>query len=236
MSEIFNIYCDESCHLENDHQPLMVLGAVWCPIEKSREIAVRVREIKKKYNLSDKYEIKWSKVSPSKLEFYLEILDYFLDDDDLHFRALVVPDKTKLRHDLYKQTHDVFYYKMFFNLLKVILDPDNCYRIYFDIKDTNSSERLAKLHDVLCNSIYDFDSKVIERLQAVRSHEVEQIQLSDFLTGIISYVNRGLGDSQAKLSLIERLRQRSGYSLTKTTLLREEKLNIFLWSPLEDNV
>lgn len=236
MSEIFNIYCDESCHLENDRQPLMVLGAVWCPIEKSREIAVRVREIKKKYNLSDKYEIKWSKVSPSKLEFYLEILDYFLDDDDLHFRALVVPDKTKLRHDLYKQTHDVFYYKMFFNLLKVILDPDNCYRIYFDIKDTNSSERLAKLHDVLCNSIYDFDSKVIERLQAVRSHEVEQIQLSDFLTGIISYVNRGLGDSQAKLSLIERLRQRSGYSLTKTTLLREDKVNIFFWAPLEDNV
>jgi len=236
MSEIFNIYCDESCHLENDHQPLMVLGAVWCPIEKSREIAVRVREIKKKYNLSDKYEIKWAKVSPSKLEFYLEILDYFLDDDDLHFRALVVPDKTKLRHDLYKQTHDVFYYKMFFNLLKVILEPDNRYRIYFDIKDTNSSDRLAKLHDVLCNSIYDFDSKVIERLQAVRSHEVEQIQLSDFLTGIISYVNRGLGDSQAKLSLIERLRQRSGYSLTKTTLLREDKVNIFFWAPLEDNV
>lgn len=40
MSDTFNVYCDESCHLENDHQKAMVLGAVWCPLEKSREIAV----------------------------------------------------------------------------------------------------------------------------------------------------------------------------------------------------
>lgn len=31
MSEFFNIYCDESCHLENDGQKSMVLGAVSCP-------------------------------------------------------------------------------------------------------------------------------------------------------------------------------------------------------------
>lgn len=26
MNQIYNIYCDESCHLENDHQTIMVLG------------------------------------------------------------------------------------------------------------------------------------------------------------------------------------------------------------------
>ncbi len=36
MTQIFNVYCDESCHLENDHQSAMVLGAVWCPLEKTR--------------------------------------------------------------------------------------------------------------------------------------------------------------------------------------------------------
>ena len=51
MSQTFNIYCDESCHLENDHQPVMVLGAVWCPLEKSREISVRLREIKASHNV-----------------------------------------------------------------------------------------------------------------------------------------------------------------------------------------
>jgi len=28
MSLIYNIYCDESCHLEHDRQPVMVLGAI----------------------------------------------------------------------------------------------------------------------------------------------------------------------------------------------------------------
>ncbi|NTV59869.1 MAG: DUF3800 domain-containing protein, partial [Chlorobiaceae bacterium] len=48
MSETFNIYCDESCHLEHDRQKAMVLGAIWCPLDKTREIAVRLREIKQK--------------------------------------------------------------------------------------------------------------------------------------------------------------------------------------------
>jgi len=33
MTPIYNVYCDESCHLENDNQKIMVLGAVWSPEE-----------------------------------------------------------------------------------------------------------------------------------------------------------------------------------------------------------
>ena len=64
--EIFNVYCDESCHLENDHQKAMVLGAVWCPLEKIREISVRLREIKKRHGLPSDFEVKWTKISPAK--------------------------------------------------------------------------------------------------------------------------------------------------------------------------
>jgi len=39
MSEVFNIYCDESCHLQHDGQKAMVLGAIWCPLDKAREIS-----------------------------------------------------------------------------------------------------------------------------------------------------------------------------------------------------
>ena len=89
VSQIYNVYCcDESCHMENDHQPVMVLGAVWCPTEKAREIAVRVREIKQEHGLNAHFEMKWTKVSPAKLAFYHQVIDYFFDDDDLHFRAL----------------------------------------------------------------------------------------------------------------------------------------------------
>jgi len=236
MNTVYNVYCDESCHLENDRQPIMVLGALWCPLEKTREIGVHIREIKKRHGLPPNFEVKWTKVSPAKQDFYMDILDYFLDDDDLHFRALIVPDKSKLRHEVYAQTHDVFYYKMFFNLLKVILDPQDCYRIYFDIKDTKSSIRIAKLHDVLCNNMYDFERQIIERLQTVRSHEVELMQLVDLLAGIVSYANRGLHTSNAKSNLVKRLQECSGYSLNRTTLLRENKVNIFVWLPLEDQL
>jgi hypothetical protein len=114
----FNIYCDESCHLQHDHQQVMVLGAVWCPLEKTREIAKRIREIKQRHNLSPAFEVKWIKVSPVKKLFYLDLMDYFFDDDDLHFRALIVPDKSQLRHEDFAQDHDTWYYKMYFDLLK----------------------------------------------------------------------------------------------------------------------
>ena len=233
MTRIFNVYCDESCHLEHDHQPLMVLGAVWCPLEKAREISVHIRELKKSHGLSTTFEIKWTKVSQGQQAFYLDLLDYFFDDDDLHFRALVVQDKSRLQHELYEQTHDTWYYKMYFDMLKVILDPGACYRIYVDIKDTRSAAKINKLHDVLCNNIYDFQRQIIERVQTVRSHEVELLQLADLLIGIISYVNRGLYGNSAKVALVERMRERSGYSLTKTTLLKEDKVNLFIWQATE---
>ncbi|GAB4556067.1 MAG: DUF3800 domain-containing protein [Geothermobacteraceae bacterium] len=234
MSETFNVYCDESCHLENDHQRAMVLGAVWCPLDKTREIAVRLREIKQKHGLSSDFEVKWTKVSPGKKQFYLDLIDYFFDNDDLHFRALIVPDKSLLRHDAFPgQDHDTWYYKMYFDMLKVIFLPDARYRIYLDIKDTCGAQKVAKLHDVLCNDRYDFSRKVIERLQLVHSHEIEQLQLADLLIGAISYVNRGLKKNAGKMAVIARMQQRSKYDLTRSTLLREEKVNLFRWHAAE---
>jgi hypothetical protein len=229
VSQTFNLYCDESCHLEHDQQKAMVLGVVWCPLDKTREIAIRLREIKKAHGLSETFEVKWTKVSPAKAGFYQDVLDYFFDDDDLRFRALVAPDKTKLRHTAFGQDHDTWYYKMYFLLLEVLFSPQDRYRIYIDRKDTCGAEKIRKLHEVLCNNLYDFDRRIIERVQVVGSDEIEQMQLCDLLTGAISHANRGLSGSAAKTALIERIRKRSNYSLTKTTLLRERKLNIFRW-------
>lgn len=229
MSRTYNVYCDESCHLEHDQQKVMVLGAVWCPIEKTREIAVRLREIKRAHNLPANFEIKWTKVSPAMVKFYQDVLDYFFDDDDLHFRALVTPDKAKLKHAEFGQDHDTWYYKMYFQLLEVLFSPHDCYRIYIDRKDTCGSRKIEKLHQVLCNNVYDFNRKIIERVQVVGSNGIEQIQLCDLLTGAISYANRELTASSAKNQLVARMKARSGYVLTRTTLLRERKVNVFRW-------
>ena len=234
MSKEYNIYCDESCHLQRHDEKVMVLGALTCSRERRLEISRRIREIKINHGFSPSFEIKMNKVSPSKGAFYLDLLDYFFDNDDLGFRTVVIPDKTVLRHQDFKQTHDGFYYKMLFNLVKILLDPRNSYRIFIDRKDTHSGEKARQLHNVLCNNTYDFQRNIIQRVQPVLSHESEHLQLCDLLTGIIAYANRGLTGNTAKVALVERMKKRSGYSLVRTTLFREPKINIFVWRAQEE--
>lgn len=234
MGSLFNIYCDESCHLENDNQPAMVLGAVSCPKSKSREIAQRIAEIKKRHKMPAAFEFKWTKVSPSKLRMYLDVIDYFFDDDDLNFRALVIPNKRRLNHALFEQNHDDWYYKMYFTLLKVVLRPSDGFDIYLDIKDTKSRKKVKRLHEVLCNNSYDFSRRVIRRVQQVRSHEVAQSQLADLLIGALAYKTRNDFRNAAKVALVQRIAERSKYSLDRSTLLREEKFNLFFWHGHED--
>ena len=229
MSETYNVYCDESGHLERDEVSVMVLGAIWCPRSKARDAYVRLREIKRKHETSIGFEAKWNKVSPARLAMYLDLIDYFFDDDDLHFRSLVVPDKSLLRHSRFGQSHDEWYFKMYYHMLIWIVRPEDRYRIFIDLKDTRSSDKVRKLHDVLANSVYDFSKQQIVLLQTVRSHEVELIQLADLLIGAVSYANRSLDTSAAKKEIVDRVRKRSGRSLTRTTLLREEKFNVFVW-------
>ncbi len=192
MSRLFNIYCDESCHLENDpvNNTSMVIGGLWCPEEKRKAFCDRIREIKTEHGISPTSEIKWHKVSPAKLQYYLDLVNYFFDNSDLHFRALVVPDKRALRHADFNQTHDEFYYKMYFDMLKTIFEPDCSYNIYIDIKDTQGQRKVEKLHDVLCNSKYDFKREVIRRIQQIRSHEVELLGMPDLPIGSMSYRQR----------------------------------------------
>ncbi len=228
MPEVFNVYCDESCHLESDRQPAMSLGAVWCSLEKVRLANERIREIKSRHGHAAYLEVKWTKISPGNVDLYAELVDFFFDANYLNFRCLVA-SKTNLRHGDFGQTHDEWYYKMYFTMLQAILSPHACFRIFLDIKDSRSAAKVKKLHEVLANNLYDFSMDIVERVQTVRSHEVELLQLADILIGAVSAANRGTTVSAAKLSIIEKMRKKSGYSLTRNTLVRERKVNVFHW-------
>lgn len=228
----YNVYCDESCHLQHDDSRVMTIGCVYLPIEKKSEVCKRIIDIKEKYNVKKNSEIKWTKVSNLKLDMYEEIIDYFFDDDDLHFRCIVA-DKTHLNHAKYGQTHDDWYYKIYFDMLKVIFEPKNTYNIYIDIKDTNSHERANELNTYLCKQQYDFSRTMIKKVQPIRSEEVQIMQITDILIGAINARNRfdfPLGiQNKAKIELIRHIMKRSGYTLSINTLYREHKLNIFKW-------
>jgi hypothetical protein len=230
---IINIYCDESCHLEHDHQPVMVLGGIWLPKERVKDISIQLRRLKDTHGLGWQQEVKWSKISPKKLDYYLDLVNFFFDHKELHFRGLVAQQKNKLNHDGFSQDHNTWYYKMYFSMLKQIFNENHRYHIYLDIKDTRGGQKIRKLQDVICNILYDFDRTIIERIQLIRSEEAELLQLSDLLIGALSYVHRGLNTSEAKQKVITHIRERSGHSLLKNTLLQERKFNLFLWQPQE---
>lgn len=236
MSEIYNIYCDESCHLENDKASVMVLGCVWSLASKTREISRKIREIKSKHNISSHFEIKWTKVSEAKANFYVGLVDYFFDDNDLHFRGVLIPDKSILNHNAFEQTHDSWYYKMLFVMLEPIINPLHRYRIYMDIKDTRSEQKRRLLEDVLRNSRCNSVGQIIEKVQQIRSHESEILQLADLLLGAVGYHHRSqIGDlknqngNSGKLKVIRRIQRRSGKSLSHTTWLCEPKFNLLVW-------
>ena len=234
----YNFYCDESCHLEHDDSNVMVLGAVWGPKEKRHEINERIKQIKIRNGISPTAELKWIKIAPVKKQVYEDLINYFFDEKDLHFRGLLIPHKDELNHEEFNQTHDDWYYKMYFSMLKAMLLPTEKYNIFIDIKDTHSSQKAEKLQEVIRNSIYDFSKSIIKQVKPIRSEEVQIMQITDVLIGAFGYKNRqfpeGEKRSQTKIDLIKLIQQRSNYSLERSTLLREEKFNLFIWRAREN--
>ena len=220
----FNIYLDESCHLEQDQIPIMVLGAVWCPTASVKSLSRRIAEIKAAFGLSRNFEIKWTKVSPGQQPFYLELINAFFDEPELHFRG---------DHVRFHQSHDDWYYKMCFRLIDPIINPEHCYEVFLDIKDTRSEFKRAKLEEVLRNANRDWAQRIVGRVQQIRSHESALLQLADLLIGAIGYHARGLNENSAKVSVIKRIRQRGKLSLDRSTWLGATKFNLFRWETRE---
>lgn len=208
----------------------MVLGAVYCEQIEVKRISREIRRIKTSHGLSPDFEIKWTKVSKSKIEFYEDIVDLFLGDDQLRFRGLLIPDKAVLEHQNFDQTHDDWYYKMYYYMLRYIFAPPHEFQVYLDIKDTLGGDKTRRLHEVICNDIYDFDRKCIRKVQQVRSHESEILQLADLLIGAIGYFNRGLEGNSGKLQILSKLRAAFGDNiLSKSSPFSNTKFNLFVW-------
>ena len=220
---MLNLYCDESCHLENDNEKVMLIGGISCPDYARNIVYKEIKEIKKKYGISSHAEIKWRKVSQSKLEYYKELVNYFFDNENLNFRVVMI-DKDKLNHQKYNQTHDDFYYKQYFYLVRKFLFEDDV-NVFIDIKDTNSIFKVNKLKEIL-NS-WNKTKKNIKNIQQIRSHENSIMQLADLLIGAVAYRNRGFRTSHARVELCDLVSKRAAHDLISNTNYNAHKFNIF---------
>lgn len=219
MDKTFNIYCDESTHIEKDREPHMILSYISTPYHLLKMHNKNIREMKIEHFY--KGELKWSKLSKSQYPFYNELIDYFFSNESLSFRAIII-DKSQLNHKAFNQDHNTFYDKMYYQLLNKKIHPNHTYNIYLDIKDTYSYLKAKSLKKYL-----ERDYKNIRNLQVIRSHESELMQLTDVIMGAINYKLRGFNKVTAKNNVIEKIEKLSDKSLTVQTSPHETKFNLF---------
>lgn len=225
-----NYYMDESCHLLNNDSKYMVLGAIACPKKKTANISHKIKILKKEYGFDADFEIKSTKISPSKSAFYKALIEFFLNEKDLCFRAIIV-DKDLLEHKKFNQTHDDFYYKMVYYLFRYFLWGHNNY-IYTDYKDSMSYEKSQKVASYLNNewSLRQHNYKF--SAQPINSKESNILQLADLLIGLTTYNARGLTSSSIKRELIDYIEKQSQVSLLVTTPTTKcGKIDILNWRP-----
>lgn len=217
-NKTFNFYCDESCHLENDKMPYMIIAYISCSYNQVKLHSENIRALKIKHFL--KGETKWSALSKSQYPFYSDLIDYFFATD-LQFRAIVI-EKSQIKHKDFEQSHDQFYDKMYFQLLSKKIFPENNYNIYLDIKDTHSYKKAVSLKEFLNRNFI-----AVRNLQIIRSHESELMQLTDVLMGAIGYYLRGEKKVIAKNRIIEKIQGHSKLPLTHSTPKDSSKFNLF---------
>ena len=220
MNKTFNFYCDESCHLENDKEPVMIIAYTSSAYNQVKLHSENIRALKLKHFI--KGEIKWSALSKSQYPFYVDLIDYFFATD-LQFRAIVI-EKSQLKHENFNQSHDDFYDKMYFQLLSKKIFPENNYNIYLDIKDTHSYEKADRLKGFLNRNFI-----AVRNLQIIRSYESELMQLTDVIMGAIGYYLRKKNTVIAKNKIIEKIQAHSKQPLTQSTSKDSQKFNLFFF-------
>jgi hypothetical protein len=75
----FEVYCDESYQdliAKKQTDQYFLIGSLWLPASIRKYIKSNIVKLRVKHSVWG--EIKWSKVSPSKKDFYLELIDLFI--------------------------------------------------------------------------------------------------------------------------------------------------------------
>lgn len=230
MKEQVRIFIDETSHLEHDGHHNMCIGSIKVSDDKYGILIKEFKEIQLKYH--SPFELKWNKFSRSRIPYYKALIDFFFRSE-LSFRCVLVKPKSRLNHDQFNEgSHDNFYYKMIYYLIRRDVKDKDC-RVYLDIKDTRGQEKLNKIQQ-----IFESEMRVknpFVSIQHLRSEDNLFIQLTDFFVGLISYKGRAEQDNlphnSAKQEMIKYLEKRSGFSLDDGTPPWESKFNIFDFQP-----
>ena len=217
-TQIYNVYCNESLYSTHDGGSVTALGVLVCESSQVRNLSDEVRALKSKHRLKTNFEIKWTKVSPSKMDFYLALVNLVLDDDRLDFHGIVRIDESRVEF-----SRDRFYDELYCQIFDSVLRLRQRYRMYLNVRDTRGGWMIRRLQDMASAA----GERYVERIQQVRSRESELLQAVDLLAGALTYANRGLSGGVGKEAIIERMRFRLGdQALTSSFASTEFGFNV----------
>ena len=223
---LFEVYCDEAHpDLFTSGKPraqFLMIGSLWLPARLRVDIKRDIHALRAQHQAWG--EIKWSKVSPNRRTFYLDLINLFLRyGDELRFRCIAV-DRDHVNLELHDDDGELGFYKFYYQLLHHWILDFNEYAIYCDVKTNRDPKRLAVLQR--CLSYANLSSEIAQ-VQSLPSREVVLIQLTDLLLGATSSrLNGTLHEGTVKAAVVRHLELGLGRRLAPTQK-GEDKFNVF---------
>jgi len=237
MSKTFNIYIDESCHLEHDESEVMCIGYIKIDQDDYYALKEVIKSIKLKHR--NPMEVKWNTISMSRWPLYKDLIDFFFQSN-IEFRSVLIKNKKNLGPVRYnREDKNSFYYKTLLLLLNnKVSEGEDEYRVYLDVKDTRGKTRLTVLKEELEEKHKGVSP--FKHFQHLHSNENEFLQLTDLFIGAICYKSRPEfrkeNASAVRCTVVKYLEECSGYALDDGTEPWETKFFIddFQIKPLKD--
>lgn len=223
----FETYCDESrpdlLSSEHPRARFLLIGSLWLPADSRADFKRDIHSLRNRHHVGG--EFKWQKVSPSRLPFYCDLMNWFVAmGERLRFRCIVV-EPAKVQLQLYHGNDaELGFYKFYYQLLHHGIWDFNEYSFFVDFKSNRRLDRLPVLQR--CLSVSNLSS-VVRRVQAIESTESVLMQMTDVLTGLAAYrLNDLINISGAKFQLLSCL-ERSLKRRLVPTGRGEKKFNVF---------
>jgi len=222
-----DVYCDEAYpdlfSSQKGQGKYMVIGSLWLPSRFRDEYKKAIHDLRNRFRVGG--EFKWTKVTPSRLDFYLSLISWFCEQStDLRFRCIAV-DSTQV--DLLKfheNDQELGFYKFYYQMLHHWIYDLNTYSIFCDYKSNRRRDRLQVLAACLKRS--NLSARILN-VQAVRSNESVLLQAADVLVGTAAAkLNECIREGSAKQHLLIHLEEKLRCKIAPT-VSSEKKFNVF---------
>lgn len=215
LEELWDIYIDESSQTKNRY---LVIGGVILPTANvaSADICLNNARLPELPH----GEMKWGKVSRSKLAAYQRYVDCFFDSKELEhakFHSLVI-DTSRLDHARFNQgSREIGFNKELYNLATKCarLQRSNYFHLYPDYRDTN--QKPEDLRNILNHGRHksnDGREWPFRRCQFRDSAKTPLLQLVDLLLGALAFGKNkhyeAASASKHKIDLARHVMRRAG--------------------------